>query len=145
MDELDRGIIKLLRGNARAGYGDLGDAVGLSASAVKRRIDRLVADGVIRGFTVELDPGYDGLAIEAHVEVFCRGIVAPDALRRILTTIPEVVEASTVTGEADAVVTIRARDMPSLEQALERLRDAPGIDHTRSAVVLSPLLRRTPR
>ena len=56
MDSLDYGIIDLLRQNARAGYGDIGEVIGLSASAVKRRVDRLVADKVIRGFTIQVDP-----------------------------------------------------------------------------------------
>ncbi len=81
MDNLDYGIIDLLRQNARAGYGDIGEVVGLSASAVKRRVDRLVADGVIRGFTIRVDPAVDGLATEAYVELFCRGTVAPEELQ----------------------------------------------------------------
>ena len=100
MDNLDFGILDLLRQNARAGYGDIGDRVGLSASAVKRRVDRLVADGVIRAFTIQVDPAVDGMATEAYVELFCRGTVAPDELKRILSGVPEVVDASTVTGSA---------------------------------------------
>ena len=80
MDSLDYGIIDLLRLNARADYGDIGEKIGLSASAVKRRVDRLVADGVIRGFTIQVDPAVDGLATEAYVELFCRGTVAPEEL-----------------------------------------------------------------
>ena len=75
MDNLDHGILDLLRQNARAGYGDIGDRVGLSASAVKRRVDRLVDDGVIRAFTIQVDPKVDGYATEAYVELFCRGTV----------------------------------------------------------------------
>ena len=93
MDAIDYRIIDQLRQNARAGYGDIGDVVGLSASAVKRRVDRLVSDGVIRSFTVQVDPAVDGMAVEAYVELFCRGTVAPDELRRILTAVPEVVPA----------------------------------------------------
>ncbi|WP_166876510.1 MULTISPECIES: Lrp/AsnC family transcriptional regulator [unclassified Salinibacterium] len=142
MDNLDHGIISLLRQNARAGYGDIGEVVGLSASAVKRRVDRLVADGVIRGFTVQVDPAVEGLAVEAYVELFCRGTVAPDELRRILNGVPEIVDAGTVTGSADAIVHLRSRDIPSLEDALERVRIAPNVDHTRSAIVLSSLVQR---
>ena len=119
MDNLDRGILDLLRQNARAGYGDIGSVVGLSASAVKRRVDRLVADKVIRGFTIQVDPSIDGMSTEAYVELFCRGTVAPDELLRILSGVPEVVDAGTVTGSADAIVHIRARDIPGLEAALE--------------------------
>jgi len=143
VDNIDYGILDMLRQNSRAGYGDIGDRVGLSASAVKRRVDRLVADGVIRAFTIQVDPAVDGMATEAYVELFCRGTVAPDELKRILSQVPEVVDASTVTGDADAVVHIRSRDIPSLEDALERVRIAPSVDHTRSAIVLSHLIHRS--
>lgn len=142
VDNLDYGIIDLLRQNARAGYGDIGARIGLSASAVKRRVDRLVADKVIRAFTVQVDPIVDGLVTEAYVELFCRGTVAPDELRRILAAVPEVQDAATVTGDADAIVHVRSRDIPSLEDALERIRVAPSVDHTRSAIVLSRLVHR---
>lgn len=143
MDNLDRGILDLLRQNARAGYGDIGSVIGLSASAVKRRVDRLVADGVIRGFTIQVDPTVDGMGTEAYVELFCRGTVAPEELFRLLSGVPEVVDASTVSGSADAMVHIRARDIAGLEAALEKVRLAPNVDHTRSAIVLSRLIQRT--
>ncbi|GAB3604930.1 Lrp/AsnC family transcriptional regulator [Conyzicola nivalis] len=143
MDSLDYGIIDHLRLNARAGYGDIGDIIGLSASAVKRRVDRLVSDGVIRGFTIQVDPAVEGLSTEAYVELFCRGTVAPDELRRILSGIPDVVDAGTVTGSADAIVHMRSRDIASLELALEKVRVAPNVDHTRSAIVLSRLISRS--
>lgn len=142
VDAIDYRIIDQLRENSRAGYGDIGDVVGLSASAVKRRVDRLVADGIIRSFTVQTDPAVDGMAVEAYVELFCRGTVAPDELRRILSAVPEVVDAGTVTGEADAIVHIRSRDIPGLEDALERVRVAPNVDHTRSAIILTRLIDR---
>ncbi|WP_207455665.1 Lrp/AsnC family transcriptional regulator [Herbiconiux sp. SYSU D00978] len=142
MDDLDYGIIEQLRRNARAGYGDIGLKVGLSASAVKRRVDRLLAEGVIKGFTVQVDPTVEGRGTEAFVELFCRGTVAPGELRRILSAVPEVVYAGTVTGGADAIVQMRSRDIPSLEDALERVRNAPNVDHTRSAIVLSRLVDR---
>lgn len=142
MDRIDQAIIDQLRLNARAGYGDIGDVVGLSASAVKRRVDKLVAEGVIRGFTVHVDPAVEGLGTEAYVELFCRGTVAPADLKRILSEVPEVVDAGTVTGSADAIVHMRARDIASLEVALERVRLAPNVDHTRSAIVLSRLIHR---
>ncbi|BAU31174.1 Lrp/AsnC family transcriptional regulator [Microcella alkaliphila] len=142
MDAIDSRIIDQLRQNARAGYGDIGDVVGLSASAVKRRVDRLVADGVIRGFTVQVDPAVEGMVVEAYVELFCRGTVSPEDLRRLLSAVPEVVDAGTVTGEADAIVHMRSRDIPSLEEALERVRAAPNVDHTRSAIVFSRLVHR---
>lgn len=140
IDELDHRIIDELRVDGRASFHDLGGRVGLSASAVKRRVDRLVATGVIRGFGVRLDPSVDGQSIESYVELFCRGTVAPHELTRILGSIPNVVEALTVTGQADAIVRLRAATMADLEVALERIRDAAQVDKTRSAIVLSHLV-----
>ncbi len=140
MDDLDRGIVDLLRRNARAGYGEIGDRVGLSASAVKRRVDRMVAGGIIKAFTVQVDPAVDGRGTEAYVELFCRGTVAPGELRRLLARVPEVIDAATVTGAADAIVRLRARDIGALEGALEQVRLAPTVDHTNSAIVLSRLI-----
>jgi len=140
LDDLDRRIIDELRVDGRASYADMGTRIGLSPSAVKRRVDRLVAQGVIRGFRVVLDPEIDGQGTEAHVELFCRGTVAPEELRRILSSIPNVVEAATVTGQADAILRLRAATMPDLEIALERVRLAPQVDKTRSAIVLSRLV-----
>jgi hypothetical protein len=69
--------------------------------------------------------------------------VAPEELRRILAAVPEVVDAGTVSGSADAIVHMRSRDITSLETALERVRLAPNVDHTRSSIVLSKLIHRT--
>ncbi|MGK2853733.1 MAG: Lrp/AsnC family transcriptional regulator [Microbacteriaceae bacterium] len=144
MDALDHRIIDLLRQNARVAYGEIGAVIGLSPSAVKRRVDRLVADRVIRGFTIQVDPAVEGFGTEAYVEVFCRGTVSPDELRRILSAVPEIVDAGTVTGDADAILHMRSRDIRSLEDALERVRIAPNVDRTNSAIVLSRLINRTP-
>jgi DNA-binding Lrp family transcriptional regulator len=144
MDNLDRGIMDLLRLNSRANYGDIGDVIGLSSSAVKRRVDRLVADKVIRSFTIQVDPVVDGLATEAYVEIFCRGTVSPADLKRVLSEVPEVMDASTVSGTADAVIHLRSRDLESLEAALERVRTLPFVDRTRSSIALSKLIHRNP-
>ena len=143
MDQLDRSILDILKANGRASYAEMGDRVRLSASAAKRRVDRLVEEGVIRSFTSDVDPVLEGMGTEAYVELFCRGTVSPNDLRRILSTVPEVVDAATITGEADAIVHIRSHDVASLEQALESIRIATSVDHTRSAIVLTQLVRRT--
>lgn len=143
MDQLDRSILDILKANGRASYAEIGDRVRLSASAAKRRVDRLVEDGVIRSFTIDVDPVLEGMGTEAYVELFCRGTVSPHDLRRILSTVPEVVDAATITGEADAIVHIRSHDVASLEQALESIRVATSVDHTRSAIVLTQLVRRS--
>ena len=65
--------LRCLIDNARLPYPAIGTRVGLSAPAVKRRIDRLVDDGTIVAFTVAVDPAAFGETTEAFVDVYCRG------------------------------------------------------------------------
>ena len=139
---LDEDIIALLVVDARRSYADIGAQVGLSASAVKRRVDRLRTDGAITGFTVQLDPGALGWTVEGYVELYCRMSTAPNTIRAAIRRFPEIVEASTVSGEADAVLRILAADMRHFEQVLEQLGAQPFVARTKSVLVLSPLLRR---
>lgn len=143
MDDVDRQIIGCLLHHARATFSEIGAEVSLSAPAVKRRVDRLIETGVIRGFTAVIDPSVLGWHTEAYIEVYCRGTVSPDELRRSLESVPEVVGACTVSGAADALVHVLASDMEHLERALERIRDEGNIDHTESVIVLSRLIDRS--
>ena len=142
MDGIDTDVIGCLLRNGRATYAEIGEEVGLSAPAVKRRVDRLRETGAITGFTALVDPQVLGWTTEAYVEVYCKGTVAPRDLRRSLERVPEVVGAVTVSGEADAPVHMLASDVKQLERALERIRDEPNVDHTRSVIVLSRLIDR---
>ena len=144
MDALDRQIVAQLVVNARSSFAEIGGIVGLSAPAVKRRVDKLLDAGVLRGFTAVVDPGALGLGTEAFVEVHCRGNVAPSRIRAGLEQLPEVVAAYTVSGAADAIVHLRAASIGHLESALERLRAVDFVDRTVSTVVLSTLLERGP-
>ena len=69
MDDTDQRIVALLRENARRSFQDIGEHVHLSAPAIKRRIDRLEAVGVIRGYTAVVDPTAFGWHAEAFVDL----------------------------------------------------------------------------
>jgi DNA-binding Lrp family transcriptional regulator len=142
VDAIDHRVIGCLLRDGRATYAEIGAEVGLSAPAAKRRVDRLRASGAIRGFTVVVDPSALGWTTEAYVEVYCQGTVSPQDLRRSLERVPEVVGACTVSGAADALLHILAADIRHLEQAMERVRDEPNVDHTESVIVLSRLIDR---
>lgn len=144
VDSIDQRIVSELVADARSSYAEIGKVVGLSAPAVKRRVDRLLDRGVLRGFTAVVDPEALGWGTEAFVEVRYRGNVSPPQIRASLEPLPEVVAAYTVSGAADAIVHLRAADIHHLEDALERLRGVDMIDRTVSTVVLSTLLERPP-
>ncbi|MFY1674278.1 Lrp/AsnC family transcriptional regulator [Plantactinospora sp. WMMB334] len=140
IDGVDQRIIASLAADARSSYAEIGSRVSLSAPAVKRRVDRLRAAGVIRGFTAVIDPAAVGWNTEAFVELFCTGRTTPTQITVATRRHPEVVAAYTVSGEADALVHLRAADIAHLEQALERLRAEPFVTSTRSMIVLSRLV-----
>lgn len=142
MDALDAAIVRELALDARATYAQVGHAVALSAPAVKRRVDRLRDEGVIRGYTVRLDPAALGWQTEAFVELFCHGSTSPATMQAAIEQYPEVMGASTVTGDVDVVLQVRARDMRHLERVVERLAAEPFVARTRSTIVLSALVRR---
>lgn len=138
-DDIDERIIAALSQDARASYGAIGTRVGLSAPAVKRRVDRLRSAGVIQGFTVRVDARRMGQAVEAFVELFCEGKVSPERLRVMVAGVPQVRAAYTVAGDADALLHVVTTDMAEFERVLERIRDHRGVAKTQSTMVLSRL------
>ncbi|WP_189114669.1 Lrp/AsnC family transcriptional regulator [Pilimelia terevasa] len=139
IDPVDQQIVASLVANARISYAEIGARVSLSAPAVKRRVDRLRAHGVIRGFTAVVDPAAVGWSTEAFVELYCSGRTSRSQLAAAVRRHPEVVAAYTVSGQADALVHLRAADISHMERILQRLRGEPFVASTRSLIVLSRL------
>jgi DNA-binding Lrp family transcriptional regulator len=142
MDQIDHRIVALLRENARRSFQDIGEQVSLSAPAVKRRVDRLEGDGIIRGYSANIDPAAIGWTAHAFVELFCEGRMSGDEVRAAVAEYPEVEAAYTIAGAPAAILHLRAADTRHLEQALERVRDTPGVIRTQTQVVLSTLFDR---
>ncbi len=144
MQPIDRKIVALLIEDARRSYDDIGQQVALSASAVKRRVDRLRRDGAIRGFTAVIDHAALGTATEALLELFYAPGTLLDEVAATLRSHPEVVEAWSVTGEADAIARVRTRDNEDLERLIMALQRDGHVVRTRSQVVMSRLVDRRP-
>jgi DNA-binding Lrp family transcriptional regulator len=143
MDQMDHAIVECLLTDGRATYAKVGSTVGLSVAATKRRIDRMVRAGVIRGFTAIVDPQVLGWNLEAHVELFTTGTVAFVTMRADLADLPEVVQAFTVAGSADAVLRVVAADMVHLERVISRIRGLPYVQQTDTTLLLSRLVDRS--
>jgi DNA-binding Lrp family transcriptional regulator len=140
LDQIDSRIVALLREDARRSYDDIGRRVSLSAPAVKRRVDRLRASGAIRGFSAIVDHAALGSSTEALVELFYAPGTLLDSVAASLRRHPEVVEAWSVTGEADAIARVRTRDNEDLERLIMDLQRDGHVIRTRSQVVMSSLV-----
>jgi Lrp/AsnC family leucine-responsive transcriptional regulator len=145
VDEVDQQILTLLVEDGRRTYDDIGSRVNLSAPSVKRRVDRLRAEGAIEGFTMVAGPGAMGWHTEALVELFYRPGTTLDDVAETLRGHPEVVEAWSVTGDADAIARVRTEDNATLERLIMDLQRAGEVVRTRSQVVLSRLVGRPTR
>jgi Lrp/AsnC family transcriptional regulator, leucine-responsive regulatory protein len=140
VDDPDRRILALLVEDGRRTYDDIGRHVSLSAPAVKRRVDRLKREGALRGFTAVIDHAALGDSTEALVELFFAPGTLLDQVADTLRRHPEVVEAWSVTGEADAIARVRTRDNAHLERVIMDLQRDGLVERTRSQVVLSSLV-----
>ncbi len=142
MDDIDHQIVALMRQDARRSFQSIGMRVSLSAPAVKRRVDRLEAAGVIRGYAAVVDASKFGFGFEAIAEVYCADRTAPQDVLASVVGIPEVVSAVTVSGEPDAVLRVQVDDIRHLERLIETLRRRPNVVRTRTMIVLSVLVDR---
>jgi Lrp/AsnC family leucine-responsive transcriptional regulator len=142
VDDVDTQILALLREDGRSTYDAIATAVNLSAPAVKRRVDRMRDSGAIRGFTAILDHAALGASTEALVELFFAPGTQLDAVAEKLAGYPEVLEAWSVTGEADAIARVRTADNTDLERVIRDLQRDGVLERTRTQVVLSRLLPR---
>ncbi len=142
MDTIDAQILALLREDARRSYGDIGEQVALSPPAVKRRVDRLRETGALVGFTTVVDEAAMGASTEALVELFFAPGTLLDEVAETLKGHTEVVEAFSVTGDADAIARVRTKDNADLERLIIDLQRDGLVVRTRSQVILSALVDR---
>lgn len=127
--------------NARTSLTDIARTVSLSVPAVKRRIDRLEREGVIRGYTaIVAEPGVRKL--HALVELFCAGETQREDITRVFEDRPEVLVAFTAAGDSDVVMLVRTDGTDHLESLLIDLRRHPLVTQTRSQIMLNTLMGR---
>jgi DNA-binding Lrp family transcriptional regulator len=136
VDDVDRRIVDLLRRHGRSTYQDIGRAVGLSAPAAKRRVDRLVEDGVIVGFTALVDHARLGTPLQAVTELRFAGNTTVDEIASIGDGIPQVIGVFTTAGDPDALAWLRVRDVTELKRVIDRLRSRGMVTGTKTMIIL---------
>jgi len=133
MDDKDKQIIKILKDDGRAGYGDIGSKVGLSEGAVRKRIKTLSDEGVIRKFTVKIGvaEGAEAITLLAVNPSF-----PTQEVSKKIRSIPNVETIYEVTGEYDIVAVIGGMNVTEVNECLEKIRRVEGIMKTNSMIVL---------
>jgi Lrp/AsnC family leucine-responsive transcriptional regulator len=137
LDGIDTKIVDLLVKDGRRTLSDIGKAVGLSAPAVKRRLDRLEEDGVILGYTALLDHSKLGRPIEAFTELRFAGKTKVADIAGVAAGLAEVEAVHTIAGDPDALVHMRVRDVADLTRVIDALRRTGKVTGTKTLIVLA--------
>ena len=143
LDKLDKGILRLLQENGRETYDVIGEKVGLSSSAVLRRVKRLEEAGVIDHYVALVKPEAVGLGLtaylnvrlEKHTERHKRNPM--DLFRASVQTWPDVVECAALTGDMDYLLRVVVRDMAHYSRfIMDTLLKHPSVQDCKTSFVL---------
>ncbi|RCK51718.1 AsnC family transcriptional regulator [Thalassospira profundimaris] len=141
MDATDQKILNTLMADSRISQKELAARVGLSAPAVAERVRRLEEGGIIRGFTIDINPEALGYPLQAIVRV--RPLPGKlHIVEQIIQEIPEFGECDKVTGEDCFVARLYVRSVSDLDNLLERIVDKA--ETNTSIVKAKPVERRMP-
>ena len=147
LDNLDNRLLAALQKNAHLTAQELGDVLHLSPSQAGRRRQRLEAEGFIQSYNATLDPVKIGLNVQGFVQVHL-GTHGPEhtaSFARLLATRSEIVSAWTLTGDADYLLRVYCKDLPSLNWLIhEVLLPHPAIARVQSQIVMDQLKRDAP-
>ena len=140
LDDIDQRILEALLEDARISLKSLAELAGLSSPAVAERLRRLEKSGVIRSFTVDLDPRALGYTLQAiaRIKPFAGKL---HILEKLLQSIPEIYECDKVTGDDCYIARLCVRSIEHLEAILDRIADKA---ETNTSIVKSQPVRRRP-
>ncbi len=141
MDSFDVKILNIIQQDNRLSTEKIADQVGLSSSAVQRRLRRLREDGIIEAEVAILSPEAVGRSLTAIVGVIIdkdRPLSqALSEFKKLMLNTPEVMQCYDVMGEFDFIVLISAKDMPEYETLSRRLfMENPNIRRYKSSLVV---------
>lgn len=143
LDKLDRSILRRLQHNGRETYEVIGEQVGLSPSAVLRRVKRLEDTGVIDRYVALVKPEAVGLALTAYLNVRLEKATEShkrnpmDVFRAAVQTWPEVVECASLTGEMDYLLRVVVADMAHYSRfIMDTLLKHPSVQDCKTSFVL---------
>lgn len=145
LDEFDRRIVGQLAREGRLSTVELADRVGLSPSAVTRRLQRLEQDGVIAGYRAVIDPAAVGLGITAFVEISLdrQNDEALKAFEAAARKSPNILSLHLMSGSSDYLLRIVARDLSDFERLHANvLGHLPGVARIESKFALREAIER---
>jgi DNA-binding Lrp family transcriptional regulator len=136
VDELDRRLLALLRADSRAPAAALAARLKVSRGTVQNRIARLLAQGVIQGFTVRTRPELEGQRVRAVMSIAIEGERSTAVVRK-LKGVPAVDRIWTTNGRWDLIAELDVANLAEFSRALDEVRTIEGIASTETSLLLA--------
>ncbi|GAB2529143.1 Lrp/AsnC family transcriptional regulator [Paramicrobacterium agarici] len=140
VDELDERLIAELRLNGREPVATLAHRLGVTRATINNRINRLVDDGIVLGFTVRVREDVSTDVVRAVSLIEVEGRTTSDVIDR-LRGFPEVHALHTTNGGWDLVADLRTDSLASFDRLLARIRGVEGVINSETSLLLSSALR----
>jgi len=137
VDDLDATLLHLLAAERRIGVLEASRRLGVARGTVQARLDKLVAGGVISGWGPKLEPEALGYPVTAFLTLEIRQGAGHESVARHLATIPEVLEAFTITGAGDMWARVVARSNSDLQRVIDAVLSDAGIVRSSTVIALA--------
>mgnify|MGYP000489321875 FL=1 len=134
IDDIDREIIEILKRNARTPYTTIAKKLGLSEAAIRKRISKLLRQGVIKRFTIEYSLQNE---IKAVVLVKTSPQVPVFKISKEIANLQGVDHVYEITGEYDVLAVIRASNVLALDSIINSIRNIDGVSGTNTMIILN--------
>lgn len=139
MDDIDKKILRNLQKNARMTISDLSQEISLSMPAISERLKKLEASGVIKQYTVILNPAMLNKHLMALMFVRFENPTRGGAFANFVKDELEIKECYNITGDFDFSLKIVTENTHTLETLLTKIKNQPGIIKTKTIVILSAI------
>ncbi len=135
LDNVDRKILNILQRDSRTPFSRLAKMLDLSESTIHMRVKRLVKEGVIKNFGIEIDLDRIGLTVLAFVLIKAEPKKYEEILKK-LVEMNEIYDIYDVTGEYYALLKVRVRSREELAKVLDYIGKLEGVTSTYTMVAL---------
>ena len=135
-DSLDSELISELRGDGRATISHLAERLKVSRATIQNRLDRLISNGAILGFTIRVNETLDQRTVKALMMIEISGHSTSQVIRK-LRGIPELVKLHTTNGAWDLIAEINTPTLSEFDEVLRQVREVEGILSSETSVLLS--------
>tara|TARA_B110000438_G_scaffold106054_1_gene104353 strand:- start:301 stop:774 length:474 start_codon:yes stop_codon:yes gene_type:complete len=142
LDSKDIQLLALLQKNGQRSSLELSERLGMSASQIGRRRQRLEIEGFIESYLCRLNPEKLGLNVQAFIQLQTDTQTADthQSVQQLASSQPEIVAAWTLTGEADYIIRVFCNDLHALNNLIQNvLLPHPFIGRVQSQIVMNQM------